>query len=43
MASAGEDWMTNPQTQINWGLGYIAGRYHSPCGALAHSNTFNWY
>lgn len=43
MASAGEDWMTNPRTQINWGLGYIAGRYHSPCGALAHSNTFNWY
>lgn len=43
MASAGEDWMTNPQTQINWGLGYIAGRYNTPCGALAHSNTFNWY
>jgi hypothetical protein len=43
MASAGEDWMTNPQTQINWGLGYIAGRYGSPCGALAHSNDFNWY
>ncbi len=43
MASAGEDWMTNPETQINWGLGYITGRYNSPCGALAHSNTFNWY
>jgi hypothetical protein len=43
MASAGDDWMTNPETQINWGLGYIAGRYNSPCGALAHSNTFNWY
>ena len=43
MASAGEDWMTNPETQINWGLGYIAGRYGSPCGALAHSNDYNWY
>jgi hypothetical protein len=43
MASAGDDWMTNPETQINWGLGYIAGRYNSPCGALAHSNTYNWY
>jgi hypothetical protein len=43
MASAGDDWMTNPQTQINWGIGYISGRYHTPCGALAHSNTYNWY
>lgn len=43
MASAGEDWMTNPKTQIDWGLGYIAGRYNAPCGALAHSNNFNWY
>lgn len=43
MASAGEDWMTNPHTQIEWGLGYIAGRYHAPCGALAHSNKLNWY
>ena len=43
MATAGEDWMTNPETQINWGLGYISGRYGSPCGALAHSNDYNWY
>jgi hypothetical protein len=43
MASAGEDWMTNPKTQIEWGLGYIAGRYNAPCGALAHSNKLNWY
>ncbi|MEN9713996.1 MAG: hypothetical protein RLZZ164_660 [Actinomycetota bacterium] len=43
MASAGEDWLTNPETQIKWGLGYIQGRYGSPCGALAHSNKFGWY
>ena len=43
MASAGDDWMTNPETQINWGLGYIAGRYKTPCGALAHSDVKNWY
>jgi hypothetical protein len=43
MASEGADWMTNPQTQINWGLKYIKGRYGAPCGALAHSNKFNWY
>jgi hypothetical protein len=34
MASAGSDWLTNPATQIAWGLGYIDERYGSPCGAL---------
>lgn len=43
MASAGADWRTNPATQIKWGLGYISGRYGSPCGALAHSHTKGWY
>lgn len=43
MAVAGPDWMTNPETQINWGLGYIEGRYGSPCAALAHSDRLNWY
>lgn len=43
MASAGSDYMTNPRTQIRWGLGYIAGRYGTPCGALAHENADNWY
>ncbi|MDC4233756.1 ubiquitin-like domain-containing protein [Actinomyces sp. B33] len=43
MASAGADWMTNPATQITWGLGYIAGRYGTPCGAWAHSNSVGWY
>jgi hypothetical protein len=36
MASAGADWRTNPATQIKWGLGYINGRYGSPCGAWSH-------
>lgn len=43
MASAGADWRTNPATQIKWGLGYIQGRYGSPCGALNHSYANNWY
>lgn len=43
MASAGADWRTNPYTQIRWGLGYISGRYGSPCGALAHSNSYGYY
>ncbi|GIG65771.1 lytic transglycosylase domain-containing protein [Phytomonospora endophytica] len=33
MASSGSDWQTNPATQIDWGLGYIKGRYGDPCGA----------
>ncbi|WP_307682380.1 aggregation-promoting factor C-terminal-like domain-containing protein [Trueperella bonasi] len=43
MASAGADWQTNPATQIRWGLGYIQGRYGSPCGAWGHSQARGWY
>ena len=43
MASAGSDWRTNAHTQISWGLGYIADRYGSPCGAWSHSKSHNWY
>lgn len=43
MASAGADWRTSAETQIKWGLGYIEGRYGSPCAALAHSDKNNWY
>lgn len=43
MASAGADWRTNPATQIKWGLGYIAGRYGTPCGALSHFHSRGWY
>ena len=43
MATAGADWQTNPATQITWGLGYIQGRYGSPCNAWAHSESVGWY
>lgn len=43
MASAGPDWQSNPATQISWGLGYISGRYGSPCEAWAHSESTGWY
>jgi hypothetical protein len=43
MASAGDDWETNAGTQIEWGLGYITGRYGTPCGAWAHSEDAGWY
>lgn len=43
MASAGADWQTNPKTQIIWGVGYITGRYGTPCGAVASWNVKGWY
>jgi hypothetical protein len=43
MASEGSDWRTNPATQIKWGLGYIEGRYNTPCGAWSHSQNSGWY
>jgi len=43
MASAGADWMTNPATQIRWGLGYIQSVYGSPCGAWSHEQAYGWY
>ena len=45
MASAGSDWLTNPATQITWGMNYIESVYGSPCKAydtfLARSP--HWY
>ncbi|MFT4124144.1 MAG: lytic transglycosylase domain-containing protein [Microbacteriaceae bacterium] len=43
MASAGSDWKTSAKTQITWGLGYITGRYGTPCVAWAHSESTGWY
>jgi hypothetical protein len=43
MATAGADWETNPATQIAWGLGYIGGRYGTPCGAWDKSQRSGWY
>ena len=43
MASAGPDWLTNPITQIRWGISYIQGRYGSPALAWAHEESFGWY
>ncbi|WP_406312026.1 lytic transglycosylase domain-containing protein [Streptosporangium sp. NBC_01639] len=43
MASAGNDWQVNAATQIEWGLGYIKGRYGTPCGAWGHSQAKGWY
>lgn len=37
-----ENWW-DPRVQIRWGLRYISGRYRTPCNALSHSYSYNWY
>lgn len=43
MRTAGKDWRTNPITQVRWGLGYISGRYGSPCKAWTFKKRRGWY
>lgn len=43
MSTSGADYMDNPYTQIDWGLGYISDRYSTPCGAWSHEVTYGWY
>jgi hypothetical protein len=43
MGSAGPDWQDNAQTQIKWGIGYIAGRYGTPCSAWSYWQSAGWY
>jgi resuscitation-promoting factor RpfB len=43
MSAAGPNWQTDATTQIEWGLGYIAGRYVDPCGAWGFWQGHNWY
>jgi len=43
MSKYGDDWRTNPATQIKWGLDYIKGRYGSPCQAWSFFLSNGWY
>ena len=45
MASHGSDYLTNPHTQVAWGLDYIKSRYGTPCNALSfwQSKSPHWY
>ncbi|MDO5504105.1 MAG: hypothetical protein Q4G67_13105 [Actinomycetia bacterium] len=45
MAEMGDDWETNPVTQIRWGLDYIKKSYGTPCGAWEfwQSQSPHWY
>jgi hypothetical protein len=43
MSTVGDDWKTNPATQIEWGLKYMQGRYGSPCEAKDFWEVNGWY
>ena len=43
MAKYGSDYMTNPATQIRWGLDYIKGRYGKPCVAWGNFQSKGWF
>ena len=43
MASEGGDYYTNGETQIRWGLKYIAQRYGTPSNAWGHWQSVGWY
>ncbi len=37
------DYMTSPESQIRWGLGYIQDSYGTPCSAWSFKSGHNWY
>jgi hypothetical protein len=43
MAMFGSDYLTNPVTQIKWGLYYINATYGTPCGAWQNELEFGAY
>jgi uncharacterized protein YabE (DUF348 family) len=43
MAVVGPDYLTDAATQITWGLGYVKGRYGTPCGAWSSFQAKGWY
>lgn len=43
MAPYGSDYLTNPETQLRWLMGYIAGRYGTPEKAWGFHLAHHWY
>lgn len=39
----GPGWQNDARVQIQWGLGYIKGRYQTPCGAWSAFQSKGWY
>jgi Transglycosylase SLT domain len=43
MSVYGADYLTNPATQIKWGLNYIKTKYTTPCNAWSTWQSKGWY
>jgi hypothetical protein len=43
MSSAGPDWQNSAETQIRWGLNYIAERYGTACAAWSFKKSHGCY
>lgn len=43
LAEAGEDWKTNPETQLKWMEVYVQKKYGDFCTALRFHDKMNWY
>jgi hypothetical protein len=43
MATEGADWRNNAETQIRWGLQYIAKRYGTACSAWSFKRSHGYY
>lgn len=43
MAKYGDDWRTNPVTQLRWMIAYVNGRYGSACAAWRFWQANRWY
>jgi hypothetical protein len=43
MAMFGSDYLTDPKTQIEWGLYYIKTVYGDACNAWVHDYSIGWY
>lgn len=43
MATAGDDWRINPETQLKWMYKYMEVRYNGSCNALNFQIKNNWY
>ncbi|MEX1059140.1 MAG: hypothetical protein WEC17_01785 [Candidatus Saccharimonadales bacterium] len=39
----GTGWQRSAYVQIKWGLGYVRGRFGSPCSALSYRLVNGWY
>ena len=43
MSAFGSDWANDAETQIRWGLNYMAKRYGTACAAWSFKQSHGWY